>query len=248
MEGMFLTIPLLWSRGNGLGPVYSLPIYRHPADSSPPLLQFSPIVETIRQHCARVLDQPLNHVLIQHYRSGADYISEHSDKTIDVVRGSSVINVSIGAQRTMTIRTKKDASVVDETTGAKSRSAERIPLPHNSMLVMGLDTNAKYLHSIRTDKRPVCEKTAEELAYDGERISLTFRHIGTFLTSDQTRIYGQGATAKCPEEARRVINGGEEAERLIVAFGEENHKTEFDWDGVYGRGFDVLHFNLTEIE
>lgn len=220
----------------------SFPIYRHPADSSPPLLPFSPIVETIRQHAARVLNQPLNHVLIQHYRSGADYISEHSDKTIDVVRGSSIVNVSIGAQRTMTIRTKKDASEVDETTGRTSRSTERIPLPNNSMLVMGLDTNAKYLHSIRTDKRPDVTKSPEELAYNSERISLTFRHIGTFLTADQSKIFGQGATGKMRDEAKTVVNGGEEAEKLIIAFGEENHRTEFDWEGAYGRGSDVLHF------
>jgi alkylated DNA repair dioxygenase AlkB len=42
-------------------------------------------------------------VLIQLYRTGADYISEHSDKTIDVVRGSRIVNVSLGARRTMTL-------------------------------------------------------------------------------------------------------------------------------------------------
>ena len=50
----------------------------------------------------------MNHVLIQLYRSGKDCISEHSDKTIDVVPGSSIVNVSFGARRTMTLRKKKD--------------------------------------------------------------------------------------------------------------------------------------------
>jgi alkylated DNA repair dioxygenase AlkB len=54
-------------------------------------------------------------VLIQLYRTGADYISEHSDKTIDVVRGSFIVNLSLGARRTMTLRTKKDATA--NTTG-----------------------------------------------------------------------------------------------------------------------------------
>ena len=62
----------------------SFPIYRHPADESPPLLPFSLTVARIQQHVEKVLREPVNHVLIQHYRSGADYISEHSDKTIDV--------------------------------------------------------------------------------------------------------------------------------------------------------------------
>lgn len=45
------------------------------------------------------LQHPVNHVLIQYYRSGNDYISEHSDKTIDVVRDSKIVNVSLGAER-----------------------------------------------------------------------------------------------------------------------------------------------------
>jgi len=227
----------------------SFPIYRHPADESPPLLPFSPTVSLIRQHVEKALQQPVNHVLIQHYRTGADYISEHSDKTIDVVRGSKIVNVSIGAQRVMTLRTKKDAAPVrneeqDTDSVAEKRSTQRIPLPHNSMFVMGLDTNAKWLHSIRSDKRLPVEKSEAELYNNGERISLTFRNIGTFLTADQSKIYGQGAKAKIKDEARFVVVGGEEAEKLIIAFGDENHQSDFDWDASYGEGSDVLHFSI----
>ena len=31
-----------------------------------------------------------------------------------------------------------------------------------------------------------------------------------------------------------------EAARLLVAFGEENHESRFDWEKAYGEGFDVL--------
>jgi len=220
----------------------SYPIYRHPADESPRLLPFSPTVERIRQHVQRVLNQPVNHVLIQHYRTGADYISEHSDKTIDVVRGSKIVNVSLGAQRTMTLRTKKDAKKgADEI-----RSLQRIPLPHNSMFVMGLETNMRWLHAIRADKRPEKDKSDAELFANGERISLTFRHIGTFLTQGEDRIYGQGARGKTPEEACPVRYGGSEAEQLLIAFGDENHSSEFDWDASYGEGSDVLHFTVSK--
>ncbi|KAL8756722.1 MAG: hypothetical protein Q9184_004412 [Pyrenodesmia sp. 2 TL-2023] len=57
-----------------------IPIYRHPADESPPLLPFTPCVEKIREELERSLKQPFNHVLIQLYRDGNDNISEHSDK------------------------------------------------------------------------------------------------------------------------------------------------------------------------
>ncbi|KZT72095.1 hypothetical protein DAEQUDRAFT_664693 [Daedalea quercina L-15889] len=216
----------------------SYPIYRHPADESPPLLPFSPAVELIRQHVERAVHHPVNHVLIQHYRTGADYISEHSDKTIDVVRGSKIVNVSLGAQRVMTLRTKKDA----KTATSDGRAVQRIPLPHNSLFVMGLETNMRWLHGIRTDKRPEKTKSAAERFAGGERISLTFRHIGTFLTSGDTHIYGQGARGKTRAAARPVVRGGSEAAALIDAFGGENHSSEFDWHAVYGAGSDVLHF------
>jgi len=243
-------VPRLVAVEGQVDPDGSFPIYRHPADESPPLLPFSPTVSLIRQHVERTLGHPVNHVLIQHYRSGADYISEHSDKTIDVVRGSQIVNVSIGAQRVMTLRTKKDVlsghsdhvgSDGDAIPGEK-RSTERVPLPHNSMFVMGLDTNARWMHSIRTDKRPEQTKSDAERYNNGERISLTFRNIGTFLTADQSHIYGQGAKGKTREDARPVIVGGPEAEQLIIRFGNENHQSDFDWEGNYGEGFDVLHF------
>jgi 2OG-Fe(II) oxygenase superfamily len=250
---------------------YSYPIYRHPADESPALRPFSPTVSQIRAHVERALQHPVNHVLIQLYRTGADYISEHSDKTIDVVRGSRIVNLSLGARRTMTLRTKKDgaqqqgkASGDDEPEGGHVgdepevtvRHTQRVPLPHNSLFVMGLTTNARWMHSVHTDKRPEDTKDPTER---GPRISLTFRHIGTFLTPPSSGvavgsgsssptgpqkqfIFGQGATGKTRTEAQSVVHGGEQAERLLAAFGAENHQSEFDWDKAYGKGFDVLHF------
>ncbi|KAI0773081.1 hypothetical protein BD413DRAFT_473322 [Trametes elegans] len=226
----------------------SYPVYRHPADESPPLLPFSPTVERIRRHVETVLHEPVNHVLIQHYRSGADYISEHSDKTVDVTHGSRIVNVSLGAQRVMTLRTKKDAHAQpwfehDNPDGqATRRSVQRVPLPHNSIFVMGLQTNARWMHSIRADKRPLSEKSEAETYQNGERISLTFRTIGTFLTRDEGYIFGQGARGKTRENARPVVRGGEEAEQLLAAFSVENHESRFDWNAHYGEGFDVLHF------
>ena len=124
------------------------------------------------------------------------------------------------------------------------RTAQRIPLPHNSMFVLGEATNRKWLHAIKQDKRLPTLLSVEEASYGAERISLTFRHIGTFLTENETKIWGQGATGKTREEAKPVFeNNQQEVERMIFAFGTENHQAEeFEWDSVYGAGFDVLHF------
>ncbi|KAF9254993.1 hypothetical protein L218DRAFT_1082073 [Marasmius fiardii PR-910] len=229
----------------------SFPIYRHPSDESPPLNEFTPTVSLIRNRVQQLIGHPVNHALIQFYRSGKDYISEHSDKTVDVIRGSYIVNVSLGARRVMTLRQKKDRIASgqaegDETTGGLTRASQRIPLPHGSMFVMGLETNKSWLHGINHDNRPVTVKSDVELMEDGGRISLTFRHIGTFLTADQKKIYGQGATGKTRDEAKDVVNGTEAGERLICAFGQENHDSKFDWDKWYGAGFDVLHFTIKD--
>ncbi|KAK4224164.1 alpha-ketoglutarate-dependent dioxygenase alkB 2 [Podospora fimiseda] len=234
----------------------TMPVYRHPADESPPLLPFSPTVAKIKDEIEKHLGHPLNHVLVQHYRSGNDYISEHSDKTLDVVKGSYICNISLGAERTMVFRTKrqpkdkittKDDSDDANTSAAEKakRQVQRAPLPHNSLCRMGLKTNEKWVHSIRQDKRSDKEKSTSELAYNGQRISLTFRQIGTFIDGAQSRIWGQGATSKTRVNAKPVINGQTpEAVRMLQAFGTENHSSDFDWVANYGAGFDVLHMGV----
>ncbi|KAL1875413.1 hypothetical protein Daus18300_003152 [Diaporthe australafricana] len=248
------------------------PIYRHPSDETPLCVPFTPAVEAIRTQVEDKVGHQVNHVLIQCYRGGNDYISEHSDKTLDVVQGSYIANVSLGAERTMAFRTKRDAStekensakekkeraapsatpidpepqqVVEEPSPSK-RQTIRCPMPHNSLVRMGLATNGKWLHGIRPDKRPTSQKSQAELAYGGYRISLTFRHIGTFLSPAENAndpvIWGQGAVSKTRDGARTVINGQTpEAVTMLKAFGKENHSSEFDWKETYGGGFDVLH-------
>ncbi|KAG6062030.1 hypothetical protein E4U32_002685 [Claviceps aff. humidiphila group G2b] len=224
----------------------SRPVYRHPSDESLPLLPFSPTVLTIKEETEKHLGHAINHVLIQFYRDGNDYISEHSDKTIDVVKGSYIANVSIGAERTMVFRTKRQGN--EPSLGDASppcdvkRHVQRARLPHNSLCRLGLKTNMKWLHSIRQDKRAERDKTPAEMAQGGSRISLTFRHIGTFLDKDEQMIWGQGATGKTRDAARPVINGqSPQAIKMLKAFGAENNSSVFDWEAYYGKGFDVLH-------
>lgn len=224
------------------------PIYRHPSDESPPSAAFTPTVKLIQGYVEQLLGHTVNHVLIQLYRNGSDYISEHSDKTLDIVPGSYIANVSLGAQRTMIFRTKRDAqsqSTQDEDTDTTRRVC-RVKLPHNSMCKVGLETNKKWLHSIRQDKRASSERSEAESAYEGMRISLTFRKIGTFLNQREHSIWGQGATSKEPGTAKTVLMGDAEAsQQLVRAFGNENQSSDFDWEAVYGGGFDVLHLSNT---
>jgi len=244
-------VPRLVSVQGEIGEDGSIPIYRHPADESPPLLPFTPAVSLIKSEVEKRLGHKVNHCLIQFYRNGTDYISEHSDKTLDIAPDSFIANVSLGALRSMTFRTKKplkgqQISLDDEKI---PRSSCKVPLPHNSMCKMSLRTNMKWLHGIRQDKRSPREKSEAELAYNLGRISLTFRLITTFLDRGQTKIWGQGAIAKEKKDARTVINGGStQAEKMLWAFGKENHASDFNWKETYGEGFDVLHIqNLRKL-
>jgi alkylated DNA repair dioxygenase AlkB len=189
------------------------PLYRHPADVQPPLTAWTPTIEKLRDHCSSILQQPLNHALIQWYRSGDDYISEHADKTIDVERGSSIVNLSLGATRTMVLRPKRESAQGKTPT---PRPAVRCRLQHGSLFVLGWETNRTMTHEIKRDKRETQFKTADELDYGGMRISITFRYIATFLTRDG-QLFGQGARGDA-EKHDNVLSEEAEAEALLRAF------------------------------
>ena len=233
-------VPRLVAVQGEVGPNDEIPIYRHPADESPPLLPFTPILQQLRREVETTLSQSFNHALIQLYRGGVDNISEHSDKTLDIVRGSSIVNLSLGAQRVMTLRTKKSKRThgVDS---SSMRQTQRISMPHNSVFVLGPKTNQEWLHGVRADKKPSQEKTKEERAYEGERISITLRQIGTFLDRGEQYIWGAGAKGKTHEEAHKISQDSSEMETMVNAFGKENHSADFDWDAEYGHGFDVVN-------
>ena len=92
------------------------PLYRHPADEQPLMSTWTPTVARIRDRVNEVLSNrsgrevAVNHALIQLYRGGNDYISEHADKTIDVLRGSDIVSVSFGATRQFVLRPKRNNS------------------------------------------------------------------------------------------------------------------------------------------
>jgi alkylated DNA repair dioxygenase AlkB len=244
-------VPRLVCCQGTIDPEGNMPIYRHPSDETIPLLPWSKTVDEIRQAAEAIAGHELNHALIQLYRAGTDFISEHSDKTLDIRPDSFIVNASFGAERVMRLRTKRcpqntiassSTELPTQQQHSTSRTTHRIRLPHNSALLMYLETNAQYLHSINADKRPASELTPAEKAYNGQRISLTFRHIGTYLDAKSEYIWGQGATGKEREDARKVINADAvEVEKLVRGFGAENAAAEIAWAEWYGGGSDVLH-------
>ena len=139
----------------------------------------------------------------------------------------------------MTLRTKKSKCSTDS---PAMRQTQRIRMPHNSIFVLGPQTNKGWLHGVRADKRPAVEKTDDEKAFGGERISITFRQIGTFMNNNEKIIWGSGAKSKSRQKASKIsTKDSAQMEAMIIAFGKENHDTNFDWDAEYGCGFDVIN-------
>jgi alkylated DNA repair dioxygenase AlkB len=211
------------------------PIYRHPADASPETESWTPVMLSLVQRINERLGTRLNHALIQLYRTGADNISEHSDKTLDLVPDSLIVNASFGAQRTMTLRWKQNKVLPKE----EHKDNVHIKLPHNSLLVMNLETNAAWTHAIRPDKRRKIELSPAEYAYDGQRISITLREIGTYLTTDGF-IYGSGALGKDKSNAQQATTDTFSQEQVIIAFGKENKSHYIDWHHCYGEGSNAI--------
>jgi 2OG-Fe(II) oxygenase superfamily len=195
---------------------------------------------------------------------GPDYISEHSDKTLDITRDTAILSFSLGATRTLTLRSKAPAATGEESDGhdeepfsQSARKIEKIRLPHNSLFVLGWETNRHYYHSIKADKRRDAEKSPDELACGGQRISLTFRSISTFYHRELQCIFGQGAPIKSLQslientkdgctDGQRASESNEndaatdredEYHRMINAFSAENKDAEFDWEKHYDAGF-----------
>lgn len=206
-----------------------LPVYRHPMDDEPMLMPFSPTVRRIKEAIEGRLglspEQAFNHVLIQKYRDGADFISEHADKTLDIAPDSVIANYSLGSERVLTLRSKERRAEGDY-------EIINVLLPNNSVFCLDLAMNKRMRHSIHRQKQQ-----------SGARISLTFRRVATFYHRATGQLTGQGA----PKEVYHYVDPEAEYARMLQAFRAENAQADFVWEEWYGKGFSVLPAMLRPI-
>lgn len=97
----------------------SEPIYRHPLDHHLAVLPFTPTVDTLRGIVRARVGLRANHALIQLYRTPEDHISEHADKTLDIKIGTVICNLSFGATRVLTLRTKSKVGRLTQVGGMR---------------------------------------------------------------------------------------------------------------------------------
>lgn len=98
--------------------------------------------------------ETFNFALVNYYRDGKDYIGAHADKEQDLVAGSSIASVSLGAQRDFVL------------THLHSNWKRTVLLENGSLLVMGGNCQKNYKHAV--PKRANCKSG---------RINITFRLV-----------------------------------------------------------------------
>lgn len=95
-----------------------------------------------------------NYVLVNNYLNNKNSIGYHSDDERELGKFPIIAGISLGQERMIYFKSKVNDQLI------------KIPLPHNSLIIMHYPTNKYWKHSI--------PKSNKEL---GQRISLTYRKI-----------------------------------------------------------------------
>jgi len=154
------------------------PIYRMPAcnESNIQTRQWTPAVSEVRDAVSAAIKQPLNHVVGLLYFDEQDSLAFHHDKVLDLDEESLIVNVSFGAARPIVFRERE------------GRRSQTIVLQPGSMLVLGPQTNRRFVHSV-----------PKLFAPTGPRLSLSLRHTRSFVDQSADTIHGKG-------EAHQTLN------------------------------------------
>lgn len=201
-----------------------VPLYRNPGDNYIEAEPPNPILSKMMNHLNNTLNLDgfeVNHVFMKYYKSPTDGIGRHSDKTLDLLPHSYILNVSLGSTRNMIFRNK-----------TSNNQKQIVKMMSNSCLVIGMKTNRKWLHEVKGDNRSDSLKTFDEKLHNGARMSFTFRSVGTYYCSTRNQFLGLGA----PQ-----LPFSDDKNDLIEAFSAENAESEFDRNSYYGNGFWALH-------
>jgi alkylated DNA repair dioxygenase AlkB len=122
-----------------------------------PAAPFPEPLVPVRDAVASTVGFDPNNCLAHYYPSGESTMGFHFDAVNELVTGTGIAVVSLGAERAITFRLDADRSVT-----------ERYPLPSGSLLWMSPEMQAAWKHAILGDH-----------AVRGGRVSLTFRQMKT---------------------------------------------------------------------
>lgn len=117
---------------------------------------WTPLLAQIRVHVERLAGVRFNSVLLNYYRHGRDSMGMHSDDEPELGPDPVIASVSLGEQRTFTLRHRVN----------RQRDPVHVPLESGSLLLMQGETQRYWKHGIAKEPRAT-----------GARINLNFRKI-----------------------------------------------------------------------
>ena len=132
------------------GTAYTYSGIRH--EPLPWTTQLQQLKAAVEDYC----EHPFNSVLLNYYRDGRDSMGMHADDEPELGPAPGIASLSLGEQRKLKFRHKRDRSL---------RGID-LPLPSGSLLIMAGDTQRNWKHGISKVQRPC-----------GPRVNLTFRQI-----------------------------------------------------------------------
>lgn len=130
--------------------------------SKAPSASIGPALDALRTYVNAYLGTQYNAVLVNRYKNGNDFISDHSDNERGLDAAAGVVTISYGQTRTFRIKRRADAPI-----GAATFKNGRmdVELTHNSILVMeGPGFQRSYTHGV-----------PKRASSNGVRYSFTFR-------------------------------------------------------------------------
>jgi len=133
------------------------PFYRYAKDTPPVEDWKGTILQSVQQDIQTRMGQECNHVVVNQYRNGNDYIGFHHDKDKTFVAASSVLTISLGGSRILRLRKVKGDAI---------GTTKDLKLCHGSLFVLGPKTNREWKHSI-----------IKRSKVQHRRVSLTYRSI-----------------------------------------------------------------------
>uniref|UniRef100_A0A6S8JFR8 Isochorismatase-like domain-containing protein n=1 Tax=Amphora coffeiformis TaxID=265554 RepID=A0A6S8JFR8_9STRA len=137
-------------------------------DWSKSVAQAKPQVETQAGHS-------FNFVRLVHHKTPNDSVRFRSDMCLDMKEGTSIAIVALGEGMLLELRPKPGLG--------SSATAQKIYLRHNTLFLLGPETNRLFQYSIRCSRKAPKNK---------HRISMTFRDLVTFQAKEEKLIYGPG--------------------------------------------------------
>jgi hypothetical protein len=125
-----------------------------------PEIPFPESLEAVRERVSLRLRYTVNNCLAHYYPDGSSSMGFHADATDELMPGTGIATVSLGAERTITFRKEADR-----------RSIEEYRLKSGSLLYMCPEMQLAWKHGILAAN-----------VVSGGRISLTFRSINPVVS------------------------------------------------------------------